>query len=193
LSGNAPYVVFYVVAAVFVATALIGRRIPLGQVAKMTLAWGAIFGVAFIIFAFRSELSQIGQRLRGEALGSPIVNGGTVRIPMAKDGHFWVSAKVNGDPVRFMVDSGASVTTISSSVARKAGIDSGSRRGVVNTANGPVLVAQGTADRLELGPIVRTGFPVDVNARDDTNLLGMNFLSSLRGWRVEGGYLILVS
>ena len=192
MSDNAPYVVFYVLAAVFVATSLIGRRIPLGKAAKIGLAWVAIFGVVFAIFAFRGDLSRYTQRLRGEAFGTPIVEGRTVRIPIAEDGHFWVRAKLNGHSVRFMVDSGASVTTISSDVAKDAGIAIGSRRGVVNTANGAVLVAQGTAERLEVGPIVRSDFPVDVNDRDDTNLLGMNFLSSLQGWRVEGSDLVLV-
>jgi predicted aspartyl protease len=49
MSGDAPYLVFYVVAAVFVATALIGRRLPLGRAIKMGLAWIAIFLVAIAI------------------------------------------------------------------------------------------------------------------------------------------------
>jgi aspartyl protease family protein len=46
MNGNAPYVVFYLVAAVFVASALIGRRLPVGRMVKMALAWVAIFLVA---------------------------------------------------------------------------------------------------------------------------------------------------
>jgi hypothetical protein len=46
VSGNAAFVVFYVVAAVFVASSLFGRRLAAGQVAKMALAWVAIFVVA---------------------------------------------------------------------------------------------------------------------------------------------------
>jgi aspartyl protease family protein len=192
VSDNAPYVVFYVLAAVFVATSLIGRRIPLGKAAKMGLAWVAIFALIFGIFAFRTELSGIGERLRSEATGTPIVKGEVVRIPISDDGHFWVDAKVNSHNVRFMVDSGASITTISKDAARKAGIAVGIPRAVVNTANGPVRVAQGTAERLQIGSIERTDFPVDISGRDDVNLLGMNFLSSLRSWRVEGNYLVLV-
>ena len=52
MSGNAPYVVFYAVAAVFVASALIGRRIPMAKAAKMALAWVAIFVVAIAIAVF---------------------------------------------------------------------------------------------------------------------------------------------
>lgn len=176
----------------FVATSLIGRRIPLGKAAKMGLAWIGIFGVAFLIFAFRSEISGFGQRIKAEATGSAIVSGEAVRIPISEDGHFWVDAEVNGRTIRFMVDSGASVTTISSNEAKAAGVTLGTRKGVVNTANGRILVTQGWADRLQVGSIERTEFPVDVNDRDGVNLLGMNFLSSLSGWRVEGNYLVLV-
>ena len=192
MDDKAPYVVFYVVAAVFVATALIGRRIPLGKAAKMGLAWIAIFGLVFVLFAFRSEISGFGQRLKAEATGTAIVAGESVRIPISNDGHYWVDASVNGHEVRFMVDSGASVTTISSGEAKAAGIPIGTKRAIVNTANGRVLVAQGYANGLQVGSIERTDFPVDINDQDGLNLLGMNFLSSLSSWRVEGNYLVLV-
>jgi aspartyl protease family protein len=52
VSGNAPYVVFYVLAAVFVASSLIGRRLPVGRTVKMALAWIAIFIVAIAIAVF---------------------------------------------------------------------------------------------------------------------------------------------
>jgi aspartyl protease family protein len=116
-----------------------------------------------------------------------------VRVPVAEDGHFYVNAKLNGREVRFMVDSGASVTTISRSEAMAAGIEIGSRRAIVNTANGPTSVSQSSADRLEVGSIERSDFPVDVSDQEGLNLLGMNFLRSLRGWRVEGNYLVLQS
>lgn len=46
MNGEGPYVVYYVIAAVFVASALIGRQIPMAKAAKMALAWIAIFAVA---------------------------------------------------------------------------------------------------------------------------------------------------
>jgi aspartyl protease family protein len=102
-----------------------------------------------------------------------------------------VNAEVNGHPLRFMVDSGASVTTISVDSAKAAKVPIGTERTVVNTANGRTQAIRGSADRLEVGTITRTDFPIDINEHDDTNLLGMNFLSSLHGWRVEGNYLVL--
>lgn len=52
MSDNAPYIVFYALAAVFVASSLIGRRMPVGPTVKMALAWIAIFIVAIMIAVF---------------------------------------------------------------------------------------------------------------------------------------------
>ena len=191
MSDEGPYVVYTIIAAVFVASSLFGMRLPIGKALKMALAWVAIFGVAFVLFSFRSEFSSIGQRLRAEATGTPIEQGREVRIPIGDDGHFWAWAKLNGHDVRFMVDSGASVTTVSRTTAQAAGVPIGTERTIVNTANGRTWVTRGQADSLEVGSIRREDFRVDVNEQDDTNLLGMNFLASLQGWGVEGNYLVL--
>ena len=52
MNDRAPYIVFYILAAVFVASALIGRRLPVGQAIKMGLAWIAIFIVAIAVAVF---------------------------------------------------------------------------------------------------------------------------------------------
>ena len=191
MSEEGPYVVYTIIAAVFVASSLFGMRLPIGKALKMALAWVAIFAVAFVLFSFRSEFSSIGQRLRAEATGTPIEQGREVRIPIADDGHYWAWAKLNGHDVRFMVDSGASVTTVSRATAEAAGVPIGTERTIVSTANGRTWVTRGWADNLPVGSIRRQDFRIDVNEQDDTNLLGMNFLASLQGWGVEGNYLVL--
>lgn len=191
MDAKGPFVLYYAIIVVAVAGSLIGMRQPVGKVLKMALAWVAIFGTAFLIFAFRSEFSSIGSRLRAEATGGSVAQGQTLRIPAAEDGHFYVEGEVNGHNVRFLVDSGATVTTVSKSAAEAAGVELSRRRSVVQTANGATQVTQGSAARVRVGPIERTDFPVDVSDRDDMNLLGMNFLRSLKSWRVEGDYLVL--
>lgn len=191
--GNGAFALYYVVIIVAVASSVVAMRQPVGKMLKMALAWVAIIGVGFVIFSFRSDFSSIGQRLKAEALGTSIGQGDTLRIPVAEDGHFWVEARINGHALRFIIDSGASITTISRDAAVAAGVPSDGRRTVVNTANGPASAIQAYADRLEVGPIERTDFPIDINEHDDTNLLGMNFLASLKSWRVEGNYLVLES
>ena len=191
MTPDGPSLVYAVIALVFVASSLIGMRMSAGQAMKMVLAWVAIFAVGFILFAFRGEFSSIGQRLRAEATGTPISQGGEVRIPIGDDGHFWAWAKLNGRDVRFMVDSGASVTTVSRATAEAAGMTIGTERTMVSTASGRAWMLKGRADSLQIGSIRREQFPVDINSQDDMNLLGMNFLASLRGWGVEGNYLVL--
>jgi aspartyl protease family protein len=157
----------------------------------MAIAWVFIFAAVFVIFAFRSDFLAFGQRLKAEAFGSAIVDGSEVRIPIGEDGHFWVEAKVNGQAARFLIDSGASVTTISRQMAQRANVPGTGQHIVVSTANGPAPATEAYADRLDVQSISRTDFPIEINDRDQTNVLGMNFLSSLSGWRVEGNYLVL--
>ena len=191
MGDNGPSFVYYILAIVLVASSLIGMRMPIAKAAKMALAWVAIFGAVFILFSFRSEFSSLGHRLYSSAMGTPFESGGELRIPMAEDGHFWVRGSVNGESVRFLVDSGASVTTLSADVARDAGVAATNRQVMVNTANGRVIMSRAYVDRLEVGSIERSEFPIDINPQDDTNILGMNFLSSLSSWRVERSDLVL--
>ena len=173
---------------VFVASALFAHRIPIRQGLRMALAWVAIFGVVFVLFALKDDLLPA---LRGDA--TAIVAGETTRIRAAEDGHFWVDAEVNGETVRFLVDSGASTTTISAETARRAGIaPSGGFPVVVDTANGIIEVQRGRAERLRLGTIERADVPLHISDRGgETNLLGMSFLSTLSRWGVEGRELVL--
>ena len=186
-----PRTLYLVLLLVMVASSLVGMRMPIAKVAKMALAWVAIFGLGFILFAFRSDFGALGQRLRAEATGTPIVSGDEIRIPMAEDGHYWVDASVNGQELRFLVDSGASVTTISKEAANQVGLSTGLQVAMVETANGSVRMARGRADTFVLGDIERSDLAININPTDSTNVLGMNFLSSLSRWRVEGRYLVL--
>ena len=182
---------YLLICLVVVIGSLASMKLPLGKMAKMAAAWVAIFGLTFALISFRGEFSALGSRLKSEAIGTPVVAGGELRIPMADDGHFWVDANVNGREAPFLVDSGASVTTISRDTANRAGIETGIRVEFVETANGTVRMRPARAERFEVGPIARSDFGIQVNDHDDVNVLGMNFLSSLGGWRVEGRYLIL--
>ena len=176
---------------VLVASSLVGMRLPIGKAVKMLLAWLVIFGVAFSLFTFRGEFSAFGSRLKAEATGAPIEAGEEMRIAMRDDGHFWVTASVNGHAAPFLVDSGASITTISPAVASAADVATGMRVSRVETANGSVQMAVATADQFKVGSIARDDFTIHVNNADDTNVLGMNLLSSLTSWRVDGNTLIL--
>ena len=193
IGDHTPDVVYYAMGALLVLSSLVATKLPLAKALKMVLAWALIFVGFFVIFAFRSDFLAFGQRLRAEATGTAITAGSEVRIPIADDGHFWVQASVNGHASRFLIDSGASITTLSHETAQNAGISESGPHNYVDTANGTATMIEANADKVELGPITRTDFPININDRDQTNVLGMNFLSSLSSWRVEGNYLILRS
>ena len=189
--GQAPNILYLALCMVLVASALFSRRLPISQTLKMGAAWVGIFALAFALFSFRSELMAIGSRLKAEAIGTPIQSGDELRIPMGEDGHFWVEASINGHDAPFLVDSGASITTISRETADQARIETGMRVALVETANGTVQMRRAWAESFWVGAIRRSDFPIQVNDHSGGNVLGMNFLSSLGGWRVEGNYLVL--
>ena len=183
---------YILMAIMLVLGGLMARREPLAKLATMALAWIAIFAGGFVLFTFRDDLGWVAQRLRAEATGKPVQQGETIRIPMAIDGHFWVSGEINGRDVKFLVDSGATMTTIGSQTAERAGVAvSPGRDQMVRTGNGIVRVASGYADRLTIGSIERDGMRLHVAQGEDLNVLGMNFLSSLERWGVEGRWLVL--
>jgi len=185
--------VYILMAIMLVLGSLMSRREPIAKLLTMALAWIAIFAGGFILFTFRDNFSWVAQRLKAEAVGTPVVQGRETRIPMAIDGHFWVEAKVNGVPVKFLVDSGATMTTIDRGTARKAGVPVSPRADqFVRTGNGIIRVATGQAQEVSVGGIVRHDVGLQVADHDDLNVLGMNFLSSLSRWGVEGRWLVLV-
>ena len=184
--------VYILMAVMLVLGSLMARREPAAKLLTMALAWIAIFAAGFVLFTFRDDFGWVAQRLRAEATGEPVEQGAQIRIPMAIDGHFWVDGHVNGKRVKFLVDSGATMTTISRDTATRIGIEvSPTPDQVVRTGNGIIKVSSGRARSLQIGAIERQDFGVHVSD-DDLNVLGMNFLSSLDRWGVDGRWLVLV-
>jgi aspartyl protease family protein len=185
--------VYILMAMMLVLGSLMSRREPAAKLLTMALAWVAIFSAGFVLFTFRDNLGWVAQRLKAEAIGTPVEEGKETRIPMAIDGHFWVNAKLNGRHVKFLVDSGATMTTIDRETALAAGVPVSARRDqYVRTGNGIVPMATGRADELRVGGIVRRDVGLQIADNDDLNVLGMNYLSSLSRWGVEGRWLVLV-
>src|SRR3954452_18311805 len=185
--------VYLLMAAMLVLGALMARREPAARMFTMALAWVAIFAAGFVLFTFRDNFGWVAQRLKAEAVGTPVQEGRETRIPMAIDGHFWVTAKLNGRDVKFLVDSGATMTTIDRNTAKKAGVVVSPRRDqFVRTGNGVIRVSSGRAAELEVGGVTRRDVGLQVADNDSLNVLGMNFLSSLQSWGVQGRWLVLV-
>jgi len=130
-------------------------------------------------------------------LGMPsqTVEGGETRVPMKNDGHFWIAASVNGVRRNFLVDTGATLTAIAPSTAEAAELRPNplNRAVTMRTANGTVEAQLATIDELRIGNIVARDLDAVVApGLGDANVIGMNLLSRLASWRVEGRTLILV-
>lgn len=180
---------------VLVGSGLLARRLPLGQSVKMIIAWALIFAAAFLAFTLKDDFQALGSRAMAELRGDTTIasTSGEIRIRRSEDGHFYVNGLVNGRPQRFLVDSGATVTTLSAAAARASGIAPDDALGVmVETANGTAMFDRGTADTVRVGPIERRALAVQISrGGDDLNVIGMNFLSTLSSWGVEGTTLVL--
>ncbi|WP_339824300.1 TIGR02281 family clan AA aspartic protease [uncultured Parasphingorhabdus sp.] len=188
--------VFAIGALVLVASALFSRRMGFGEIVRTALAWVAIFAVFIIGFSYQNEIFAVWNRVSGEVTraNEQFVDGDMLRIRQSADGHFWVNATVNELPVRFLIDSGATTTAMTLQTARDAGIEISESPFpvVLTTANGTVSAQRGTIQALQIGSMVARELPVVVAEEfGDSNVIGMNFLSKLRSWRVEGTEMVL--
>lgn len=151
------------------------------------------FGIFLVLqqAPFDPNLSRITSSL---GLDRQQVVGDEVRIPMARDGHFWAEVEINEMKRRMLVDSGATVTALSPATAEAAGVKADATLVplLMQTANGTVRADAGTVESLRIGGIEASRLKVVISpGMGNTDVLGMNFLSELQSWRVEGRTLIL--
>lgn len=193
--GQVASLVFSILVLVLVGSSLISRRLPIGQTLKYAGIWVAIFAVGVVLFSFRDQAGDAMQQVRRQLNPSePVESGSSVRILRGDDGHYSITAKVNGSPVRFLVDTGATTSTMSRSSALAAGVDipENGFSVMVETASGTAMMRRARIRELAIGSIRREDVAILVSDDiENLNLLGMNYLSSLSGWRVEGRELIL--
>ena len=186
--------VYILMAVLIVGGILINRSGRFGRALVTAAGWIVVFAAGFVLFTFRDDLAFVAQRFRAESTGEPVRQGKELRVPMALDGHFWVEAEVNGEEIRFLVDSGATMTTIGSPTAARARLRVSPKADqLVRTGAGVIRMSRTRADEVAIGPIKRERLTMHVAQGDSVNVLGMNFLSTLSRWSVEGRWLVMVS
>ena len=185
-----------VYAAIAALVLMLLQRLPVvGRFIRFAFSASLLAFMIFLVLQmapYQPELSRITGRL---GLDDQSVAGGELRVPMAADGHFWVRASVDGIDRRMLIDSGATITALSASTARAANIDTSARIApiVLQTANGAAPARAGRIDELRVGNIVARNLRIVTSpGLGNMDVLGMNFLSRLQSWRVEGRTLILV-
>ncbi|HYD36958.1 MAG TPA: TIGR02281 family clan AA aspartic protease [Allosphingosinicella sp.] len=171
-------------------------RLPVvGRLFRFVFTLGLAALALFLLVQQAPYQPELARMAGGLGLDSQEVTGGEVRIRMARDGHFWAEVRINGIERRMLIDSGATVTALSEATAAAAGVEASKAPVpvVLRTANGMAPARAASVEELRLGNILARDLKVVVSpAFGDMEVIGMNFLSKLASWRVEGRTLILV-
>ena len=171
-------------------------RVPaLGKLLRLCSTLG-LMGILLLVVLQLSRLDpRFSMAIPEIGLPEQVVEGGETRIPLAPDGHYWLTGRINGHEARFLVDTGATLTAVSAQTAELAGLDA--RQGGLpvrmQTANGPIAAEMTAIDELRFGNVVARGLDaVIAPGLGETNVIGMNLLRRLASVRIEQDMLILV-
>ncbi|HYA37975.1 MAG TPA: TIGR02281 family clan AA aspartic protease [Candidatus Methylomirabilis sp.] len=108
---------------------------------------------------------------------------GSATLYPAGNGHFFTAGLINGRPVQFMVDTGATVIAMNSGVAQSLGVDyrRNGHRSVASTPGGYVRTYDIKLDSVQVGDITLYNVDASVIEGNDPQvvLLGMSFLGQL--------------
>jgi aspartyl protease family protein len=192
------HVVYTLVLLVILVSALVarGRSRRGGRHFRNATIWVAVAAGLLFAYSLKDQVLSLGWRLAAELFPQlGFASGESISFRALNNGHFIVEAVVDGKPVRFLVDSGASDVVLSPQDAERLGIDLRGLRfdRIYQTANGIVRGAPIRLKQVAVGPIALTDVRASVNGTAmESSLLGMSFLARLSAWRVEGDRLTLV-
>ncbi len=176
-----------IIGGAVVAWYLAQNRLQLGKTLKMAVIWVILFaGTAAGIALFESITKPEARQT--------IVSGEAIELIRRRDGHYYATLEADGEPVFFLVDTGASGVVLATQDARKIGIDVDNLPflGYATTANGEVRTASVILETLSMGPHVMEQFQAYVNEGAlDTSLLGMDFLSKFDRIEIRDSRMIL--
>jgi aspartyl protease family protein len=182
-------VIYLVLLLCFLVGFFAWRRGQIGRRLRDLLVWVLIFAMVVIAYGFRDVL-------RAQLFPAAMVqvSGDTIELRRGSDGHFHATLEVNGQPVRFMVDTGASGIVLSRRDAEKIGLDPGDLAylGTAQTANGRVATAGVRLGLVRLGTFTDTNVPASVTEGGlDTSLLGMSYLDRFANIAIAGDVMTL--
>lgn len=174
---------------------LVGREIGFKPAIKAAIFWVGLGLLLILLYSFRADLTAVWDRIAGELDPSRgISEGNTVRFTAETDGHFYVAGTANGQPVRFMIDTGASSTVLSRGDAARIGVpvDRLSYSYRVETANGTVEAAPARLQSLEIaGRQLQNEWVIVLRNEQDLSVIGLSTLSKFQSYEVRGNTLTL--
>ncbi len=165
------------------------NRQSLNKTLQQVMAW---------VFIFVGVVAVVGlwEDIRTTVAPAPqmTVTGESIEVPRSADGHYYLPVQVNGEPITFLVDTGASQIVLSDKDARRAGIDPNQLNyfGRALTANGEVRTAPVRLDTLTVGPITDQNVSAWINEGElHKSLLGMDYLHRFSNIQFTDGRMIL--
>jgi len=167
---------------------VVQNRQRLGKMAQQAAVWVLIFVGVIAGIGLWDDVRQTVTPTQS------VVQGGSIAVPQAPDGHYYLTAEVNGTPLRFMVDTGASDIVLNQADAAKIGMNLDelvySRKAL--SANGEVGIAPVILDSVELGPVRGDNIRAVVNGGEmRQSLLGMRYLHQFSKIEIGDGALLL--
>ena len=167
----------------------VSQRGNLGKIVQYAAIWGFIFLGAIVAVGLWTDIRQTVTPRQ-----SVMMDGARVEVPQAVDGHYYLTLDVNGTPVRFVVDTGATDLVLTRQDAERAGIvtDALVFSGQAFTANGMVRTAPVLIDTIALEETADARVPAVVNGGEmQDSLLGMSYLQRFDRLEISGGTLVL--
>jgi aspartyl protease family protein len=185
--GRAAYLVLLLVAVGGWMVA--ANRNQLGRMVQQAAVWGFIFlGVIAAVGLWSDIRDDVAPR------AAVMDQGARIEIPLGPDGHYHLTLGLNGAPVDFIVDTGASDMVLSRSDARRAGLqpDGLAFTGQAVTANGVVRTARVRIGEVALGEVTERDVPASVTDGEmEGSLLGMTYLRRFARIEIAGNRMIL--
>lgn len=174
--------------AAILVSYLISQRGQMGKVLQQASIWGLIFVGAIAAVGLWSDIS------RDVLPRQSVAQGGDIIVPRQADGHYYARLDVNGVPVDFVIDTGASQLVLSREDAARVGLKPDELRylGQASTANGIVRTADVTLRQVTLGDVTEADVRAVVNDGPmDGSLLGMSYLGRFSNIQIRDGELVL--
>ena len=164
---------------------------------RHAFSWVCVVGLIFLGIVYRAEVGDLFIRATSDRMASVAVSqtGEEAELRRAWDGHYRADALVNGQQMRLLIDTGASMVLLPYEAVEGMGIDPATLdySQAVTTANGRSTVAPITLASIRIGDIEVTDVTAAVAhpGRLQTGLLGMSFLDKIDETVFQGDRLVL--
>ena len=168
---------------------LVQNRRSMGRVAQQAAIWLFIFIGAIVAAGLWGDL-----RRAVDGPQATVAGASRIEVPRAADGHFYLRLHVNGMPIRFVIDTGATDVVLNRDDATRVGLEPDSLNywGEATTANGIVRTARVSLDSITIGGIEDRNVTAWVNDGEMSgSLLGMAYLRRFARIEIEGDRMIL--